>query len=349
MWWLGVLGVFSALALLFTGQVRLDFMEAGQRLSWMQAFAISGVNWLLWALLTPIVIWFGRRLPITSRAWWRVAIHLPICLILLIAKQLLANRVVDAAVGMRHYPAPLLTLYVSFFTYFTILGVDVAIRQARARRERDVRTSQLEAELARAQLDALRIQLQPHFLFNALNSISALMREDVEAADVMLTRLAGLLRATLDRSDAQESRLEDEMAFVNEYIEIQRVRFGDRLTVRMEVAADTLALAVPTLVLQPLVENACRHGVGLKPGAATLAIRSSRQGERLAIEVEDDGPGPPSFVPAGTGLENTRARLRHLYGPAASLTLERAAAGGAIARLLLPAHAITAAVSTAAS
>jgi LytS/YehU family sensor histidine kinase len=216
------------------------------------------------------------------------------------------------------------------------------MRQARARRERDLRTSQLEAELAHAQLDALRVRLQPHFLFNTLNSISALMREDVEAADVMLTRLAGLLRVTLDRSDAQESRLEDEMALVNEYIEIQRVRFADRLTVRLDVAPDTLALAVPTLVLQPLVENACRHGVSVKPGAATIAIRSSRQGDRLAIDVEDDGPGPPPIVPAGLGLDATRARLSQLYGSKASLTLARATSGGAIARLLLPAHTLPA-------
>ncbi len=340
MWWLGVLGVFSALALLFAGQVRLDFVEAGQRLSWAQALAISGVNWLLWALFTPVVVWLGRRLPITARTWWRVPIHLLLCLVLLVVKQLIANRIDEAVVGMPRYPAPLLTLYVSFFTYFTIIGVDAAIRQAAARREREMRTSQLEAQLAHAQLDALRVRLQPHFLFNTLNSISALMREDVEAADVMLTRLADLLRATLDRSDAQETRLDEEMAFVNEYIEIQRVRFADRLTVRLDVAPDTTALAVPTLVLQPLVENACRHGIGVKPGAGTLVIRSSRHDDRLAIDVADDGPGPPPAVVDGHGLETTRARLRHLYGSAASLTLERGASGGAVARLSLPAHSL---------
>jgi len=341
--WLGACGVFSALALLFAWQVRLDFMLAGQSITWPQALAISGVSWYLWALLTPIVVWLGRRWPMTSRQWWRVPMHLLACLVLLTAKQQVSNRLVESTIGMPHYPAPLLTLYVSFFTYFTIIAVDTVMRQARARRERDLRTSRLEAELAHAQLDALRVRLQPHFLFNTLNSISALMREDVEAADVMLTRLAGLLRATLDRSDAQESRLEDEMALVNEYIEIQRVRFADRLTIRLDVAPDTLALAVPALVLQPLVENACRHGVSVKPGAATIAIRSSRQGDCLAIDVEDDGPGPPPIVPAGLGLDATRARLRHLYGTNASLTLERATSGGAIARLRLPVRPLPAA------
>jgi len=340
MGWAGVFGAFSALALLFAWQARLDYMLAGQTLSWGQAFAISGVTWYLWALLTPLVVRIGRRWPITVGAWWRVAIHLPICFVLLAVKQVIGNAIIVRAVGMTRYPAPLLTIYVGFFTYFTILGVDAAIRQTRARHERDVRTSRLEAQLARAELDALRMRLQPHFLFNTLNSISALMREDVEAADDMLTRLAGLLRATLDRSDAQECRLDEEMAYVREYIDIQRVRFADRLTVHLDVAADTLALAVPTLVLQPLVENACRHGVGARPGAATIVVRSAREGAHLRIDVEDDGPGPPPIVPVGHGLATTRARLSHLYGTHASLTLERAASGGALARLRLPARAV---------
>jgi signal transduction histidine kinase len=343
MWWLSVLGAFSILTLLFAGEVRFDYMSDGRLLSWGQALLVSGVTWLLWALLTPLVARLGRRWPITARAWWRApVVHAPLCFVLLALKQVAGALIVERAVGMSRPPAPFLTLYVGFFTYFTILGVDAAVRQARTRRERELTTSRLEAELARAQLDALKMRLHPHFLFNTLNGISSLMREDVESADLMLTRLADLLRLTLDRSGAQESPLKDELALVEKYVEIQRVRFADRLTIRVDASADTLALAVPTLVLQPLVENAFRHGVGRKPGAATIAIRSTCLGAVLAVDVEDDGPGPPSVVPPGHGLETTRARLRHLYGSAASLALERAGSGGAIARLRIPAHPIPA-------
>jgi signal transduction histidine kinase len=339
MWWLAVLAAYSVLTLLFTGQVRLDYMVAGRQVSWAQAFAISSVAWYSWALLTPIVIWLGRRWPITLKRWWRaIVIHGPLCLLLMTVKGFAAVFVVRHAIGMAPQPAPLLTLYVGFFTYFTILGADAAMRQARARREQELRTSELQGELARAELDALRMRLHPHFLFNTLNSIAALMREDVEAADLMLTRLSDLLRMTLDRSEAQEAPLRDELDFVDKYIEIQRVRFGDRLTTRVEASPDTLALAVPSLMLQPIVENAFRHGAGAKPGPVTIAIRCQRRSDHVDIEVEDDGPGPPPVLRSGYGLETTRARLRHLYGSAAGLTLERAASGGAIARLTVPAR-----------
>src|SRR5262252_4228937 len=142
MWWLAVLAAYSVLTLLFTGQVRLDYMVAGRAVSWPQAFAISSVTWYSWALLTPLVVWLGRRWPITLKRWWRaIVIHVPLCFLLMAVKGIAAAFVVRHAIGMAPQPAPLLTVYVGFFTYFTIFGVDTASRQARARREQDLRTA----------------------------------------------------------------------------------------------------------------------------------------------------------------------------------------------------------------
>lgn len=341
MLFLSVFGVFSLLALLFTGQVWLDYTWADLPISWGQALGISSVDWYLWAAATPAVTWLGRRWPIRPRTWWRaVVIHAPLCLLLMLIKLAIGGRIIALLMGRVRQPAPFLRLYVGLFTYYAILGVAAAIERARTRRARDLRTSQLETELVRTQLDALKMRLHPHFLFNTLNGISALMREDVEAADLMLTRLGDLLRLTLDRAGAQEVPLKEELDVVGKYIEIQQVRFGDRLTIRVDTAPGTLALAVPSLMLQPLVENAFEHGAGAMPGPATIVIRSARSGTSLVIEVTDDGPGPPVVVQHGYGLDTTRARLQHLYGGGASLVLERVSSGGAVARLSLPARAM---------
>jgi sensor histidine kinase YesM len=214
--------------------------------------------------------------------------------------------------------------------------------------ERERMTLQLETKLARAQLEALKIQLQPHFLFNTLNTISALLHRDPEAADRVLTRLGDLLRLSLQHSGRQEVMLRQELEFLEGYLEIQQTRFQDRLRVRFDTDPDALDALVPTLVLQPLVENAVRHAIEPRAAAGWLEVRARRENGRLTLQVADDGPGiaangpgaiAGSVIPAtgsGIGLANTRARLEQLYGAGHRFTLANASQGGLVVTLEIP-------------
>lgn len=207
-------------------------------------------------------------------------------------------------------------------------------------REREVNAARLEQELSRARLERLESQLEPHFLFNTLNGISSLMYHDPARADRMLGRLSDLLRLTFERSPEPEVTLAEELEWLDWYLQIMQLRFGDRLTIRQEIAPDTLDLAVPRLLLQPLVENALKHGPARRAGAATLVISVHRDAERLSLSVEDDGPGvpdPATAVGNGVGLSNTRERLGTLYGDLGRLTLANRPEGGLVVAVQLPA------------
>jgi two-component system LytT family sensor kinase len=336
---LAVIGIFTAMALLFTGQVWLDYAYARVPVTWERALAISAIEWYLWAALTPLVLLIAHRLPLSrDRLLLSLPVHVVACLVLTAVKIPVQEFLGGVVAGVTRQPTSFLKIYVSIFTYWAILAAEMATRQRRIARERELRATKLEGDLARAQLDALRMRLNPHFLFNTLNGISGLMRENVEAADLMLTRLSDLLRLTLERADLQEVPLQEELDFVRQYVAIQQLRFGDRLSVTIDAAPETLALAVPSLSLQPLVENAVKHGAEQTPGPAAIEILARRVGPQLEIEVGDDGPGPRTAVKPGTGLETTRLRLSHLYGDAGSLTLEPGRPHGAIARMRLPAR-----------
>ncbi|HLL99531.1 MAG TPA: histidine kinase [Pyrinomonadaceae bacterium] len=206
-----------------------------------------------------------------------------------------------------------------------------------------LKSSELKAALANSQLNALKMQIHPHFLFNTLNSISALMHEDVKAADKMVARLGDFLRMTLENSGDHAVSLKQEMDFVARYLEIESVRFQDRLVVRMNIEPETLAARVPNLILQPIVENAIKHGISRQTKAGSLIISSKRHGDRLQIRVEDGGPG---LKPAngngkggktgGIGLANTRARLAHLYEENYRFEIKNAVPHGVIVTLEIP-------------
>jgi two-component sensor histidine kinase len=332
-----VLGVFTVVALAFTGQVWLDYAYARVPVSWGRAFLLSALDWYLWAALLPVVWWLGRRFPLRGRLGRSLAVHIPASVVMTL-KIPLQEPLAALLFGVTRSPASFLKIYVTLLTYWAILGIGAALRQTRELRARELNAARLQTELARAQLDALRMRLHPHFLFNTLNGISALMRENVEAADLMLTRLSDLLRLALDRADRQEVPLADEMEFVRKYLDLQQIRFGDRLRVVIDVDPETLPLAVPSLGLQPLVENALRHGVERKRGPASLAITTRRIQASLVIEIEDDGPGPPMDPQPGTGLDTTRRRLEQLFGADSSLVLQSRDVGGAVARMTLPAR-----------
>lgn len=234
------------------------------------------------------------------------------------------------------------------FIYFTIVIIVQGWMYYRRYRDRELRTSVLEAQLARAQLQALKVQLHPHFLFNTLNSVSELMHEDVHAAERTITRLSDLLRITLENLGTQEVTLRDEFEFVKGYLEIEQTRFRDRLKVTYDFAPETLDARVPNLLLQPIVENAIRHGISKSSQQGLVCIRSEKVNDRIILTVRDNGPGLRTngdLSPAanfGIGLSTTRARLEGLYPRKHSLTLNNLPEGGFEVRIDVPYDSSTA-------
>jgi LytS/YehU family sensor histidine kinase len=271
-----------------------------------------------------------------------VLVHVPASLLVSLV-QVAGHTVADMGFIHGHFaPASLWDGFTALFArtyHFGLLvywGI-VAVHQAVAHfREQELRASRLEAELARAELQALRRQLHPHFLFNTLNAISALMHRDVKAADLMLARLSEFLRTAIESDGAQEVALGRELELLERYLEIEKVRFRDRLTVRMDVAPDALSARVPSLVLQPLVENSIRHGIGNRRGAGVLEVRAVRDDGSLRLSVRDNGVGMSDAAVEGVGLSNTRARLEQLYGPHHTFELRNIPEGGLEVTLAIP-------------
>ena len=350
--WLGV-GVF------FSAQNVLVRISRRGTIEWQWDIFHEFVYALTWAACTLVVLAAARRWRLEPGTGLRpVPRHLGLML-LLAPVQITATYLLHYAIlkGFGIPPAPDVGTWLAglgpgivwgTFTgclyYWLILGVHTAFiypRLYQAERtgaaELATRAAQLESRLAHAQLDALRLQLHPHFLFNTLNAIAALAAADPARAQRMLARLGELLRQTLEGDGAAEVSLERELALLAPYIDIQRMRFGERLRYREEIAPEARAGLVPALILQPLVENAVQHGVSRRPDGATIVLRVERVGDRLSLEVEDDGPGLTLEAPgAGIGLANTRARLAQLYPDAYGLALRPGAAGGAVVRVDIP-------------
>jgi len=224
--------------------------------------------------------------------------------------------------------------------YWVVVTGTHAIAYAQGLRERERRLLELEARLTSARLHALQMQLNPHFLFNALNGIATLMYRDVDRADAMLMKLAGLLRHVVDRGPQTRVRLRDELDFLDRYLALEQMRFGDRIRVQRELNPATLDAFVPNLLLQPLVENAIKHGLEPLLEGGTVTLRSSRNADgRLQLEVEDNGKGlvPGKTAEGGVGTANVRVRLRQLYGSAGSITFSSPPNGtGLWITILLP-------------
>ena len=218
-----------------------------------------------------------------------------------------------------------------FMTYLFLVGLAHALEFRRESDRRAVDSAQLEMRLVEAQLQALQRQLHPHFLFNTLNAIAGLMRTDVDAADRMMDRLGDLLRMTLNTSNIQEVPLKEELEVLQKYLDIEQVRLGNRLTVDIDIDAETLDAQVPNFLLQPLVENAVRHGIAPRVEPGQLAISASHRGDRLTIEIFDSGDGVPphrlTLLNQGVGLANTRARLEHRYPHDHRLVFSNVSAG----------------------
>ena len=292
--------------------------------------ALNLVYWYIPALLAPIIMRFALRHRFDRHRWPRqlvlhvtaallysvvhTAIMMAVRTLLLIGQELPPN-----FPGWRNYTllSYLTQLDWLLMTYLFLIGLAYALAYRRESETRAVNTAQLETRLVEAQLQALQRQLHPHFLFNTLNTVSGLIRTDPDGADRMIDRLGDLLRMTLHKSGVQEVSLKEELDVLGKYVEIEHTRFGNRLEVEMSVQADTLDAQVPSLVLQPLVENAIRHGVAPNARPGWIAVHAERDNGELVLQVLDNGDGlPPDRLIAlnrGVGLDNTRARLAHLY------------------------------------
>jgi len=291
-----------------------------------------------WALATFPIVALARRFPVTPATWpARIPLHLGMAVVMHVAVTVTLWAVHPY---VRSGPRPEMpyaligNLFFHMFVYVALVAiVQAAVAQGQALRLRN--------ELLEAELNVLRMQLQPHFLFNTLHAVSELIHVDPPRAERALARLGDLLRWSLQSSGRQEVPLREELAALESYLDIQRLRHGDDLTFRIEADADTLGLAVPNLLLQPLVENAIRHGVRGRPGRG-VTVRARRAEGRLELAVDDDGRGIDPGWREGTGLRTTRARLAGLYGENHALRLEPRPEGGTRAAVSLPARPVEA-------
>ncbi len=288
------------------------------------------VYWYIPALLAPVIMSFALRHPF-DRAHWPRQVLVHVCAALSYSVAHTAVMMGLRAVLMRYEPLPkafpgwwrfsLLQYFQQLdwllMTYLFLIGVAYALAYRRESEARALNTSQLETRLVEAQLQSLQRQLHPHFLFNTLNTIAGLIRTDPDGADQMIDRLGDLLRMTLHKSGIQEVPLKEELDVLQKYVEIEQTRFGSRLTVDMQVQPEVLDAQVPSLVLQPLVENAIRHGIAPNARPGWISVHAVREGDELVLQIRDSGDGlPPDRLMAlnrGVGLDNTRARLEHLY------------------------------------
>ena len=313
--------------------------------------------WIPWIFLAPLATRVARRFRLDQRPGAKIlGVHLAalvailachlVFMCALIALQISFVNDVPPRVAAAKYLGTL-TLGTpagwalrNLITYGVILAVGYTADYRRALKDRELQASRLEGQVAKAQLQALKSQLHPHFLFNSLNAISTLMRTDMGSAERMLDMLAELLRRSLRDSAVQEVPLEQEMDFVNRYLDIEQVRFSDRLKVEIDIASELRSSRVPHLILQPLVENAIRHGIGPKPGPGTVRIAARREAQCLVLSVSDDGmgPGPRRTLQAGegVGLANTQARLEQLFGDQATVEADGIPGGGFRVILRLP-------------
>jgi sensor histidine kinase YesM len=299
----------------------------------------------LWVAMVPVVVWVGRRFPLHSlgrlRNW---GVHL-LALHLIVGAALFIHGLIQYT-GLQITPRPFaqaIERAIAFaapeflLIYLVILLSTFAVDYLRKYRDREIRTAQLEASLQQAKLAALQAQLNPHFLFNALNAVSALMYRDVEAADAMLARIGELLRLTLASDGSHEIRLSEELELLERYLDIERIRFADRLAITMDVPETTLEAHVPPFALQPLVENAIRHGIAKRSRGGLVVVSARQVDGRLQLRVVDDGPGlGAEKVREGIGLRNTRDRLQQLYGNAQQLSFRRPDSGGLEVLVELP-------------
>ncbi len=346
---------------IFAAQLRLMSVVGGFKMSWPDAIRWELTRWCLWAFLLPMLFYLGKRFPLYPWSAGRFfLVHIPASILLSLIHLILFSLVywfvfrfvqafslhhslgetllIDLAKTIRNAEFDPQKIFKMIFSIDFHIGILVylivlALHQAG---EYSRRTADLKSQLAAAQLDSLKMQLHPHFLFNTLNSISALLHKDVEAADEMIGELGNFLRLTLQNRASHEVSLEQELKFLRSYLEIERVRFQSRLTVEIDIDPQTLEALVPNLILQPIIENAIRYGIAPRPEAGRIEVHSRKLNRHLHLQVLDDGPGLPEAPSEGIGLGNIRERLERLYGADHHFFLSNRPEGGLQVEIKIP-------------
>jgi two-component system LytT family sensor kinase len=333
--WLAVWAGWTALALFFAVSASLTYRSTGRPANWSLTISRALSEWWLWALLTPVVVALARRFPLHGDRRTGNALVLAAAGVLVAIVKTFADRALFALLTGFWMYLLVSTLALQFVIYAVLVAAAHGVEYYRRSRERE----QLEARLAETRLQLLSMQIQPHFLFNTLNTIAELVHEDPDKADAMITGLSDLLRRALDLGTTQQIPLSVELELLSRYLDIQKARFGDRLQVHLNVDEAARHAAVPVLLLQPLVENAIRHGLAARIDAGRIDVDARLAGDRLSVAVTDDGPGDAGEIAPGperVGLGNTRARLDALYGDQCRLSLSRVPGRGARVSLDIP-------------
>jgi two-component system, LytTR family, sensor kinase len=349
--WVAIWGLWTLFGVFFASQVALQSRLSENPTPFWRVLSWQLFSGYLWFAISPLILWLGRRFTFDDGKWkTSIPVHLVASIVIAVV-QLAIDAFVLPKLGYlsRYANAPYLEIFKIFLfvnlhfsvaIYWGVLGIQNAIKYYRKYRERELRTSQLEARLATTRLQVLKMQLHPHFLFNTLNAISELIYRNPESAERMISDLSDLLRMSFENLEVQEIPLKQELEFLEKYLEIESTRFHDRLQVQMNISPDTLDASVPNMILQPLVENAIKHGIGPRSEGGKINIDASRQNGHLTLSVSDNGMGVPfgdlENLSEGVGLSNTRRRLRHLYGEGHSFKLRNEEDSGLAVDLVIP-------------
>lgn len=334
--WLLIFGVWTLFGLFFASQFALQNQLSENPISFWRILSWQLASGYAWFLASPLIFWLSKRYAFDDGKWKAsVPIHVVASIVVSLGILVLDAYVLPKLGYLARFNLTSFweTFKILFFVnfhfsiaiYWGTLAIHQAILNYRKYRERELQTSQLEARLAQSRLQVLKMQLHPHFLFNTLNAISELVHRDPDVADRMLTDLSDLLRMSFENLEVQEIPLKQELEFLRKYLEIEQTRFHDRLEVKMDIGPDTLDASVPNMILQPLVENAIKHGISPKAEGGHINIGASRNNGHLHLSVSDDGVGivnnDAKLIAEGVGLSNTRRRLKHLYGEGHTFTL----------------------------
>ena len=335
--WLTIFAVWTLFGLFFASQFALQNQLSENPISFWRILSWQLSSGYAWFLASPLIFWLSKKYAFDDGKWKAsVPVHIVASIVVALGVLCVDSYVLPklgylARFNLTSYWETYKILFFvnfhfSIAIYWGALAIHQAILNYRKYRERELQTSQLEARLAQSRLQVLKMQLHPHFLFNTLNAISELVHRDPDTADRMLTDLSDLLRMSFENLEVQEIPLKQELEFLRKYLEIEQTRFHDRLEVRMDIGPDTLDASVPNMILQPLVENAIKHGISPKAEGGHINIEAWRKNGTLHLSVNDDGVGVNSggvkAFTEGVGLSNTRRRLKHLYGEGHKFELE---------------------------
>jgi anti-sigma regulatory factor (Ser/Thr protein kinase) len=352
--WAAIIAAWALLGVIYAGPIYFETLAENMGHSAWRIFSWGILTWLAWAPLTPAMAWLARRFPLSGGEWKRsLFVHLPAFLLTSATHSAMATVItltVKPFDQMGTSPSMFWPRFVGrlkgtlgsdLLVYAMVIGLCYAFDYYRKYREREFVTNRLEAQLAQAQLDTLRMQLHPHFLFNTLNGIVGLVRDHKnDAAVSMLVGLSDLLRHTLEHSAKQEVELREELNFIKLYLSIQEMRFSDRFNIKLDIDPAALKALVPNLILQPLTENAIRHGISRSAEAGLVGIAAAVADGRLRLTVYDNGAGLPNDWQlkgsAGIGLANTAARLQQLYDDDHQFDIRNRDGGGVEVVIVMP-------------